>query len=342
LPSDTSAIEDSESTMLNDIYLNAGLDAMVRAFAGAAAGVDGFVDGHRAAGMLTAWLLADEGLVEESALGWIARALDSEWMSRPLFAPLSAGGADAEVLGPAGCSRLVEAAWSCVGTSSGDAHPVIFPSLALKVLARRPQAATRGRIDGLCHMARVHAAQVAKEAAAAAGTAHPARDARTSVPDSDGETAQPFDAAVFSAWALEAFADGSQGEISQWPHLVGHILTYSTAVMDLHQIGHEGLARKAESGLRSYVASARQVRPTQQPAPGKGWQPAKREVDPEGAAYWEGLPTGSLDGSIGHALKYPYGYLRLLRQARAAAPTPRLRALAYKVLDCYLAPPLAT
>lgn len=318
--------------MLSDEYLIAGLDAMVRTFSSAVQARDGFVDGHRAAGMLSAWFLAHDRLVEDRALPAIARALDSEWMNTPLFAPGPADDAVAPTPVPPELGRLADAISGCVGTPSGDPHSVIFPALALKALHRFPAAITRARIDGLCHMARIYSEQLQEEAAQRQGPLAGAQVAVAGAVPSAGR----FDPDTFSTWALEAFADGISGYVGNWPHLAGHILTYSAAVVDLYELGYDALARKAQVGLEVYVAHARQTKPWPETVPADLRRPLPRDSRPELAAFWEEHPAGSFDRSLAHALKYPYGYLQLMRRSTHRELKQRLRSCAYVLLDWYL------
>jgi hypothetical protein len=114
---------------------------------------DGFVDGHRVAGMLTANFPVQEQLVERDAIPALQQALDAQWMGIELYQPLPPGPAV-----PWELDRLVTSAWDCAGTTSEDPHAVIFPAFALKSLRQRPASIARSRIDDLCRLTSLYAA----------------------------------------------------------------------------------------------------------------------------------------------------------------------------------------
>ncbi len=180
--------------------------------------------------------------------------------------------------------------------------------------------------------ASVHAADAQQEAAKRA----PAADVAPAPIHDAAPASAPFDPEAFSTWALTAFADGISGYVGNWPHLAGHVLTYSGAILDLHDLGLQALVRKAEIGLRSYVAFARQTKPWPATVPADVRRPMPRDSRPDLAAFWQEHPEGVLNGSLAHALKYPYSYMQLLRRSTDARLASRLRSCAYVMLDWYI------
>jgi hypothetical protein len=315
--------------MLPDAYLIAGLDAMCRTYRSIPNAWGGFVDGHLAAGMLSAYFLAQEHLVEPGAIPAIRHALDTQWMGRELFQPLPQ-----EAAVPHELDRLVAATWDCVGTISDDPHAVIFPAFALKALRHLPSSITRSRIDALCRVASLYAAAHAMTVKPWTG-----KDGEPipNLPSGPAIALPPS-----STYRVDRFCDSvldALSSVSRY-HADGHIWTYGCAVLDLYELGYTELARKAEAGYRHFLLKF-QVGLGSAPRDTRK-DPPQRLCHPEGSSYWESLPPGHLQDSWGHSVKYPYAYLQCMRRSRDEAIRRSSEACAYLLLDMYMTPKAVT
>jgi len=291
--------------MLPDRYLIAGLDALSRAHRTPTWQLEDFKDGHRGAGLIAGYFLARDGLLEPQAETALMRALDAEWMARPLVAPMVD-----EPCAPSELSTLLAVAAACVGSTQGEVHHTIFLAAALKALAHRPDLITSTRIAGLCRMEAVYRL-------AAAPVVPPAT---------------AFDAAAFSSLVLERFCAAAQAYAGRVQNFTGHVLTFGSAVVDLHDLGYDALARQAEVGFHGYAASALLAQQGPFAMPPKTDPPA-RTIALGQAAFWESQPAGRLEATLAHSLKYSAALLTLLARSRDPAVEARSRALAYLILD---------
>jgi len=298
--------------MMPDRYLISGLDAVCRAYRDNAPTPqyhipEGFVDGHRGAGMIASYFLFKDGLVDPAATPALQAMLDREWMDRPLFAA-----SPAEAPAGAGLEPLLRLLAEVFGRANGDPHHLIFPTLALRCFRLHPGLITPYRIEGLRQMITLNLpAQLTLE--------------RLEIPAD-----QPaFDASRFSEFVLAAFIRA----VSFWPKFeqsyCGHILTWGSAVQDLYVLGYTDLAGKAELSYRHYL---RRCLMDDHDRFGDGKLRAEypaHALMPDQAGFWHDRPPGNLEGTWAHLPKYAWSFLTLCRQAEDADLVARARNLYY-------------
>ena len=128
--------------MLDDAYLQRGLDALCRAHAS-----DYFADGHRGGAIISAYFFCREEAVEPEAVETIRQLIDENWTPTPLCAPF----ADEAALSD-GVQQIAARIEHSLDHLRQAGHNVILPTLALKAFAQRPDLLTETRISGLCTM----------------------------------------------------------------------------------------------------------------------------------------------------------------------------------------------
>ncbi len=283
--------------ILTDDHLIRGLDAICRAHR-----TNAFVDGHRGGALVSAYFFTREAMVEPGAAAAIRRIVDEQWLSTPLFAASVAEASRPDLLDHA-ITRLER--------STDDlrvaGHDIILPILALKVFHVVPQAITATRIEGLCRLIDVFDSSPADTPGSPQDAPDPAR---------------PSDAlAAMILLELLASIDRFAGHGQGWS---GHLLTFGRAVIDLREMGHLGVARRAERAFRRYIARVRLG-----PLDGDQAQPDHLATDqrPHHAAYWQQRLGVSL--GLGHALKYPYAFYDLVERAQDPELKARSMAKAY-------------
>jgi hypothetical protein len=265
--------------MIDKKYLLAGLNGLSRAHE-----TNYFTDGHRAAAIISAHYLCRETPLSESASAIIERMIDEHWIDTPLFAPF----ADEPVVS-SGIERILETVERNITGLRQAGHNVIFPSLALKAFRDVPEALTPARVQGICRLV-------------------DSFDQVDDEPPVDGGQVPAFDAPAAAApfvltellRTMVAFDGRGQG----WS---GHLLTYSRALLDLHELGYTATAKRAERGLRRYVHRIRRgPQETDKPRP----EHAEISLRPHEHAYWQERQSRPL--SLGHVFKYPYGFYGLM------------------------------
>jgi hypothetical protein len=283
--------------MIDTRHLLAGLNAMSRAHT-----ADYFSDGHRAGAVISASYLCRDMAVEDGVAEILEDRMAREWLSTPLFAPLPDEQADPSLI-----DRIVATMADNVDGVRQAGHNVILPSLALKALRDVPEAVTPGRVAGICRLV-----EAFERSDVPLG---PAVD----LPSSD-------DPVRFAESVLGEFTASTERFIGRGQGWSGHLLTYGAALTDLHDLGHHALARRAEDGFHQYLRRIRlgpldsdTPRPEHDPLQ---WLPLER-------AYWEHKSGG--DWNLGHVLKYPYGFYRLLALTEDAGLRQRALTAAFRV-----------
>jgi hypothetical protein len=285
--------------MLHRSHLIRGLDALSRAHAS-----DYFGDGHRGAAIIAAYFLCAEEPVEAGVTELIAETIDDHWTDTPLCAPFPVEDPSLRLI-----DRVTAAASASVGEARGVGHNVIFVSLALKAFRALPEAITPARVDGICRL--VAAFEDTLGATIEEGDAFPDLDT-------------PERLAEFALQEFVASADAFIGRGQGW---TGHMLTVGRAVIDLLEAGHGDLAWRAQQALKQYAKRTR-LGPLETDIP-RPEHPAS-DLLPLERTYW--LNRRGQDPGLGHCVKYPYGFLGLMRLATDAHLQRRCRQQAFRVL----------
>ena len=187
------------------------------------------------------------------------------------------------------------------------AHNVILPTLALKALRDLPDAATPSRVAGICQLIESFRTE--------------------DFPLADNFVLPDMRDQVRNAeFILTEFIDCSERFIGRGLGWSGHLLTYGSALFDLHELGYRELATQAEEGFKLYMRCIR-----------KGLQGTDKHRDehppidnfPLQAAYWR--PHSGGDLHLGHKLKYPYGFYGLPRLSKDSDLQRRCLDVAYRI-----------
>ncbi|MGD8240331.1 MAG: hypothetical protein PVH68_17380 [Armatimonadota bacterium] len=285
--------------MLDERYLLRGLDALSRAHS-----TNYFADGHRGAGIVSAYYLCREHEVEDGAARIVAEMIDENWTDTELCAPFPRERPDIALLG-----RVVAALDGNMGRLRQAGHNVIFPSLALRALHDLPEAVTPSRVEGVCKL--IEAFDTADDITL---------DESDDIPDfGPPEGLAEFILAEYPR-TTKAFVERGQG----WS---GHMLTYGRALADLALLGYTELATKGHHAFKLYVKRTRMgPLETDKPRP----EHAPTPLMPLQAAYWE--RRRQHDPAIGHCFKYPYGFYGLLALAQDPSLEQEYLAEAFRVL----------
>jgi hypothetical protein len=283
--------------MLSTEYLLHGLNAMSRAHE-----ADYFKNGHLAGAVISAYYLCRDRDVEDGVADILATRMSQDWLSSPLFAPVPDEPAE-----PALVSRIVEVMRDHIAGVRQVGHNVILPTLALKAFQDVPEAVTPLRVEGI-------------------GELVPAFQ-RTELPmDEAFDLPAGDDQRLFAEFVLEEFIGSTERFVGRGQVWSGHLLTSATALLDLQDLGHHGLARQAEDGFTMYVRRLR-LGPLDSDEPRQEHPPTT--VLPLERAYWERKAGG--DWSFGHVTKYPYGFYRLMNLARDTELKARCLDVAYRI-----------
>lgn len=271
--------------MLDDTYLLHGLDALSRGHR-----TDYFADGHRGAAIIAAYFFSREVHMDAAATTIVRGMIDRHWTNTPLCAPFPK-----EPIDPNGTAEIIE----CMGRSMDSlrqvGHNVILPTLALRAFRERPDAVTPSRVAGICALTREFTAS------------EPLRlEEQDDIPD----LGPPAAAAEFILSELLEAIPRFDGRGQGWS---GHLVTYGRALLDLRQLGHEHLARRAEYAFKLYIKRIR-MGPLDIDKP-RPEHPAS-ELRPCQTAYWEGRSNEPV--GLGHVFKYPYGFCGLTALAQDA------------------------
>jgi len=270
--------------VLDERYLVMGLDALGRAAAG-----DYFADGHRGAAIIAAYYLCREGPVEPGAAEAMAGMIDRRWAQTGLCAPSPPEAPDQELL-----QQVTGTLDANIGRLRQAGHNVIIPSLALRAFRQLPEAITPSRVNGVCRL--IEAFDTAEDIS----------------PEDTDASPDPADASQFAEFALRQTLQAIQAFLGRGQGWSGHMLTYSRALIDLHRLGYEDLARH---GLYAHGLYVKRLRMGPRTTDGHFREHEPTDLRPTDHAYWakrRRQPIG-----IGHCFKYPYGFYGLLSLARA-------------------------
>ena len=285
--------------MISHSYLVEGLNALSRAQV-----TDYFCDGHRGAAILSAYYLCAENETDAGVSELIAGIVDDHWSGTALCAPFPEEAAD-----PALLSQVEEALAASIGDLRQVGHNVIFASLALKAFRQLPEAITPSRVAGVCRL--IEAFAETTDIALEEQDAFPS-------PDTCEDVAE---------FALREYVRTARAFIGRGQGWTGHMLTFGRALVDLHQLGYRDLAVSGHHAFRQYVKRTRMgPQDTDRPRP----EHAPNGLGPRTRAYWE--RRRAADPSLGHNLKYPYGYYGLTAIARDPALLRQCASEAFRVL----------
>ncbi len=273
-----------------------GLNALARA-----PQFDYFADGHRGASMVAAHLMCVDNNLDERATARIIELFDRNWAKTPLCEPFP----DAEPR-PERIDEIGIALAEGGGVLRQVGHDAIFAMLAIKAFRQHPEAATPGRIDGVCRLIRSFT---------------PWRDVE---PDPDVDPPPFADAAAASTFILREALAAIDRFVGYGQGFAGHMLTFGQALVELAAMGEVEWAESCRTAFRKYVtvtrqgpdADARRI-PDHRPS-------ALRPTD---TAYWE--TRGERTLGIGHVFKYPYSCYDLLRRAEDPEVARAWEAKAY-------------
>ncbi|MDA0336963.1 MAG: hypothetical protein O2782_17500 [bacterium] len=102
-------------------------------------------------------------------------------------------------------------------------------------------------------------------------------------------------------------------------------MIYARALLDLHELGLQTVADQALDGFETYV---RRVRMGPQDTDPERREHAPKSITPLHAGYWK---HRSGDWSLGHVLKYPYGYYGLHRHITRPERSARCDAVSCRI-----------
>ncbi len=278
-------------------YLRYGLNAL-----GRAVDLDYFADGHRGGAIISGSCLCREEPVDDGVAHAIAQGINRQWLGTPLCADFPDEEARPELT-----QRVVEAMLANISGLRQVGHNVILPTLALKAFRHDPDAVTSARIDGICRLA-----------AAFTVTEVPPSASGPSIPD-------PGEATAFAEFVLREFIDCSERFLGRGQGWSGHLLTYARALLDLHELGLQRVADQALDGFATYV---RRIRMGPQGSDKERPEHPPKSIMPLQADYWK---QRAGDWSLGHVLKYPYGYYGLQRHVTRADLIARCEAVSYRI-----------
>lgn len=283
---------------MDDRYLLSGLDAMARA-----PGRDYFRDGHLGASVIAAYYLCREQALDPDTQGAIRSRIDAELLPEPIFSPAPEEPADEKLL-----TTIQDALADGADDLREAGHNVIFTAAASKAFARRPDAATPFRVEGIAALIRSFHVSEAPD---------PKPD--DGIPTLDDEEA--FVEFLFREFLRTAAAYSGRGH--GW---TGHLLTFGHALLELKALGLPSLADRARGAFRRYVARVR-AGPLDGDRPMPDHPPSPHT--PLGRAYWE--RRRSVRAGLGHAFKYAYSFYNLLGRLRDEELEARSVGESYKI-----------
>lgn len=282
-PKATEAVPVSKSRLL------LGLDAMGRC---AESGANPFVDGHRAAAVISAGFFAREQALDEPVQSPMRVLVEKRLVKT--VAPFAAEKAEPELV-----ESLVKELDTGIDTLRRAGHNIIFAVTSLKALREVPEFATPARIDGLRAMVRRFGTN--KEPHVSAN--------RESFVDLSDE--QKFIAFVMEEYlkALDLYLNGKGHH-----GFAGHLLTMGHALVELAHMGHKETAYK---GVEAYWRFVEQARVGANLGGKKIEPPAIRPPTPLTTDYWARQGARSAGEIVSsHLIKYPYSFYALAKLLR--------------------------
>jgi hypothetical protein len=249
-----------------------------------------FADGHNAAAVISSAFFCREQGLDAATQREILSFLGARLLKNPIYAAAR----PRESADPGLVAGLLEDLDAGIATLRGKGHNIIFAVACLKALRAVPEAATPGRIDGLRKMVR----RFGKTTGGAAEDSDP-------LVGLDDE--QKFIHFVFEEF-LNAKGDGFDG----------HVVTIGHALVELHRMGHEDLARKGVPAYWQWVREARGATPEAAPL---------REQTPLTREYWAAQARRRIGETVSsHMIKYPYSFYALARDVKDEGLKERILA----------------
>lgn len=279
----------AERTQSSKARLVLGLDAMSRC---AESGANPFVDGHKAAAVISSAFFAREQALDEPTQAEMQALVEKRLVKS--VAPFAAEKAD-----PVLVDEFVKELDGGIDTLRRAGHNVIFAVTSLKALGEVPDAATPARMAGLKAMVRSFGTN--KEPGVSAK--------RASFVDLSDE--QRFIAFVMEEYllALDLYLNGKGHH-----GFAGHLLTMGHALVELAHLGHKETAYK---GVEAYWRFVEQARVGANLGGKKIEAPAIKPPPPLARDYWVRQGTRSTGEIVSsHLIKYPYSFYALAQLLR--------------------------
>jgi hypothetical protein len=257
-----------------------GLDGMSRV----AGKGDAFGGGHNAAAVISSAFFCREQGLDADTQREILAYLEARLLRNPIYAePRPREAAD-----PMLVEGLLEDLDAGIATLRGKGHNIIFAVASLKALRAVPEAATRERIDGLRKMVRSFGQE---------------RDGAAKDPE---PLVGLDDEQAFVHFIFEEFLRAKGGGFE------GHVVTIGHALVELHRMGHEELARKGVPAYLQWVRAARA-------GDGEGGAASAPSLAPTPLTrdYWASQAkrrVGEIASS--HTVKYPYSFYALAKDVK--------------------------
>jgi hypothetical protein len=272
-----------------------GLDGMSRV----AEKRNTFAGGHNAAAVMSSVFFCREQKLDADTQKEMLAYLDARLLKNPIYAaPRPKEAADPKLV-----EGLLEDLDAGIATLRGKGHNIIFAVACLKALRAVPEAATPERIDGLRKMVRSFGKT--------RGAAEKDSDPLVGLDDQ-----QKFVHFVFEEF-LRAKGDGFDG----------HVVTIGHALVELHRMGHEELARKGVPAYWQWVREARagDDEGNVAPAPLGAPTPLTRE-------YWAAQTKHRIGEIVSsHTVKYPYSFYALAKDVKDEDLKQRILAKVYRL-----------
>jgi hypothetical protein len=278
-----------------------GLDGMSRV----ADKENTFAGGHNAAAVISSAFFCREQKLDADTQKEMLAYLDARLLKNPMYAaPRPTEAADRKLI-----EGLLEDLDGGIATLRGKGHNIIFAVTCLKALRAVPACATPERIDGLRKMVRSFGTT-------GRGAAQDSEQDSDPLVGLDDE--QKFIHFVFEEF-LRAKGNGFDG----------HVVTIGHALVELHRMGHEELARKGVPAYWQWVRVARagddKVESNVAPAALRAPTPLTRE-------YWAAQAKHRIGEIVSsHTVKYPYSFYALAKDVKDEELKKRILAKVYRL-----------
>jgi hypothetical protein len=258
-----------------------------------------FAGGHNAAAVMSSVFFCREQKLDADTQKEMLAYLDARLLKNPIYAaPRPKEAADPKLV-----EGLLEDLDAGIATLRGKGHNIIFAVACLKALRAVPEAATPERIDGLRKMVRSFGKT--------RGAAEKDSDPLVGLDDQ-----QKFVHFVFEEF-LRAKGDGFDG----------HVVTIGHALVELHRMGHEELARKGVPAYWQWVREARAGDDEGNVAPAPLGAPTPLTRD-----YWAAQAKHRIGEIVSsHTVKYPYSFYALAKDVKDEDLKKRILAKVYRL-----------
>jgi hypothetical protein len=245
-----------------------------------------FAGGHNAAAVISSVFFCREQKLDAGTQKEVLAYLDARLFKNPIYAAAR----PREAADPSLVERLLEDLDAGIATLRGKGHNIIFAVTCLKALRAMPEAATPERIDGLRKMVQ----SFGKTRGSAANDSDPLVGL---------DDVQKFVHFVFEEF-LRAKGDGFDG----------HVVTIGHALVELHRMGHEELARK---GVPAYWQWVREARAGDDEGAGEVAAAPPQAPTPLTRDYWAAQAKHRIGEIVSsHTVKYPYSFYALAKDVK--------------------------